>query len=83
MQSVLILAIIFGGIILALAVIGGTIVMSIRIIRGGSVSSQGRKLQAEEVKIIQEIYLGLTKMEDRLEALETILLDKEGKKRPL
>jgi phage shock protein B len=38
-----------------------------------------RKDQADDSKIIQEIYQGLSHMEERLEALETILLDREKK----
>jgi phage shock protein B len=31
--------------------------------------------------MIQEIYKGLSRIEERVEALETILLDQEGRKR--
>jgi phage shock protein B len=36
-------------------------------------------LDDQEAKMIQEIYHGLTKMEERVEALETLLLEKEKK----
>jgi phage shock protein B len=36
-------------------------------------------LADEEAKMIQEIYHGLTQMEARVEALETLLLEKEKK----
>ena len=78
MQPLLILITIFSGIVLALAVIGGTILMGIRIMKGG-VSPASRKLRAEEARMIQEIYLGLSRMEERIDALETILLDKKRK----
>ena len=64
---------------LCLAIIGSTILMAIKIIRGG-VSRKGQQIQADEAKIIQEIYQGLIKMEQRVEALETIILDR--KERP-
>ncbi|MBI4772614.1 MAG: phage-shock protein [Deltaproteobacteria bacterium] len=35
--------------------------------------------QAEETRLIQELHQGLLKMEERIEALETILLDAEKK----
>ncbi|MDJ0914072.1 MAG: phage-shock protein [Desulfobacterales bacterium] len=73
-----ILALIFGASILLLAVIGGTILLAIRIIKGGS-SAQDRQQRADEARTIQEIYQGLSRMEDRVEALETILLDQEKK----
>ena len=72
MKEALIVAIIFGSLVLIPAVIGGTIVISIKLLKGGA-----RKDQAEDSKIIQEIYQGLSRMEERVEALETILLDRE------
>jgi hypothetical protein len=78
MGGVLILIIIFGGSILALAIIGSTILIGISIVKGG-VSRKGQKFQADEAKMIQEIYKGLSLMEQRVEALETIILDREKK----
>ena len=73
MKEALIVAIVFGSFVLIPAVIGGTIVISIKMLRGGT----SRKDQAEDSKIIQEIYQGLARMEQRVEALETILLDRD------
>ena len=73
MNQVLIVAIIFGSIVLVPAIIGGTIVLSIKLMKGKS----SRKDQADDSKVIQEIYQGLSRMEERIEALETILLDRE------
>jgi hypothetical protein len=78
MNNVLIVAIVFGGIVLALAIVGSTILMAIRILKGGF-SRKGRDLQAEEARMIQEIYQGLAYMEKRVDALETILLEQERK----
>jgi phage shock protein B len=78
MSGVLILTIIFGGSILALAIIGSTILMAIKILKGG-LSQKGQKLQTDEARMIQEIYQGLSRMEGRVEALETIILDRERK----
>ena len=80
MQGALIFAIVFGSIVLALAIIGSTILMAIKILRGG-LSRKGQKLEAEEAKMIQEIYQGLSSMEERVEALETIILDSKRKER--
>lgn len=80
MHTALMLAIVFGGIILALAIIGSTILMAVKIIKGG-VSRKGQKFQSEETRIIQEIYQGLSRMEGRVEALETIILEQERKDR--
>jgi phage shock protein B len=78
MHGVLVVAIVFGGIVLALAIIGSTILMAIKILRGGF-SRKGQKLDADETGMIQEIYQGLSRMEERVEALETIILDSKGK----
>lgn len=74
MHGVLIVAIVFGGTILALAIIGSTIIMAIKVLKGGF-SRGGQKVEAEEARMIQEIYQGLSRMEERVEALETIILD--------
>lgn len=79
MHGPIIVAIVFGGTVLCLAIIGSTILMAIKILKGG-VSRKGQQNLADEAKIIQEIYQGLSKMERRVEALETIILD--GKERP-
>jgi len=41
-----------------------------------------KKMDAAETKIIQEIYRGLNKMEERIDALETILLEQEEIQKP-
>ena len=76
MKEVLIVAIVFGSIVLALAIIPGTILLAIKFFRGGRSAGD----QTEETKMIQEIYSSLSRMEERVEALETILLDHEGRK---
>lgn len=48
------------------------------IMRGGSRKAD-RSVQAEETRLIQDIYHGLIKMEERVEALETLLLERERK----
>jgi len=78
MEVVLIIAIVFGGSILALLILGSTVLMAIKIIKGG-ISSRNKKLEAEEAKIIQEIYRGLSSLEERMDVLESVLLDRERK----
>lgn len=80
MHHVMIVAIVFGGIVAILAIIPCTILIAIKLFRGG-VSGRGREDQAEETRMIQEIYQGLSRMEKRVESLETILLDSQGKDR--
>ncbi len=80
MSAVFIVAIVIGGIILALAIIGSTVLMAIKILKG-ELSRKGQRLQSEEARMIQEIYQGLSRMQERVEALETIILDRERKDR--
>jgi phage shock protein B len=78
MHSVLIVAIVFGSLVIALAIIPVTILFAIRIFKG-RVSGKNQALADEETKMIQEIYHCLEKMEARVEALETLLIEKERK----
>lgn len=71
----MIVAIIFSGVVMALAVVGGTILMAIKIFKGGG-SQPDAQASAEEARMIQEIYRNLNRMEERVEALEIILLEK-------
>jgi phage shock protein B len=49
----------------------------LRIVRGGSRRKRSKSAEADETKMIQEIYQGLSKMENRIDSLETLLLSKE------
>lgn len=70
---------------LAIVFIFGTlfvaaIVWAVRLLRGNSTPSGGQR-QEEEAKLIQELYQGLARMEERVDALETILFDRKRKDR--
>ena len=80
MHSVIVLSIIFGGAVLVMAIIGSTILMAIKILKGEG-SPKGQKATNDEAKMIQEIYKGLARMEERVDALETIILDRGRKDR--
>lgn len=57
-----------------LVIIGGLfLIWALKICKGG----KDKGLNDDETRMIQEIYQGLTRMEDRVAALETILLDSE------
>ena len=71
MNHVLIVAIVFGSVVLIPAIIGGTILLSIKLLKGKT----SRKDQADDSKVVQEIYQGLERMERRIEALETLMLE--------
>ncbi|MBW2092619.1 MAG: phage-shock protein [Deltaproteobacteria bacterium] len=80
MPAVFIVLIVFLAPIIALAVFAGFVVAMIRVWRGESFH-RNRDQRDEETRMIQEIYQGLLKMEDRIAALETILLDPERKEK--
>jgi len=80
MQEAVIVVTVFAGSVLILAIIGSTILMGLKIIKGG-LSSKNRKTQTDEARIMQEIYQGLARMEERVDALETIIMDREGERK--
>lgn len=78
MRWLFFLSIFFGIALLAFVIIGGGLMVIVRILRGG-VSRKEQYLLAEEAKMIQSLYSGLSRMESRVEALEKILLEKGDK----
>ncbi len=80
MTAVLIVAIVFGSIITFFMIIFGFVLAMKKIQIGGSMRDSGR-LSEKETRLIQEIHQGLTKMEERVDALEMILSDREEKKK--
>ncbi len=76
MQAIIIVAIAFGSIVAGVAIISATVVLSKLLGRNGA---RGKSRQAEEARLMQELYHGLTTMEQRIEALETILLEEKRK----
>ena len=67
---------IFGSVFVA--VIGGLALAACAIWKK-SAPKQGHLAQADEAQMIQELYQGLSRMEERVESLETLLLDQERK----
>lgn len=61
------------------AIICGTILSAIKIFRGET-TEKGRRSHADEARRVQEIYQGITRMEQRIESLETIILERERKR---
>lgn len=72
------LASIFGFVVLVLALLGLVAVAIVRFIKGPRARAADANEQ-EEARMIQDLHQGLTRMEQRIEALETILLDKDRK----
>ncbi len=72
------LTFVFAVMLLGVAVVVVIMVLLVRLLRGGSGASTHNEA-GNEARLIQELYHGLNKMEERMEALETLLLDKEQK----
>ncbi len=79
MHGALIIGVGIGGTILLVITIGLVIIGIIRAIRTGGLSKKERQAHAEETRMIQDIFNGLSKMEERVEALETILIERQKK----
>lgn len=78
MIGVLIVAIIFGTVLAIVVIVFAFVLLKAKIQTGGSFRG-GEQLQANETRLIQELHQGLSRMEERIEALETIMLDREEK----
>lgn len=79
MINIIIVSIVFGSIVALAALICGTILIVLKTRSRTQATGAGDQ---DEAKIIQEIYQGLDRMEERIESLETILMEnkeKEGK----
>ena len=81
MHGAMIVAICIGGAILLLATLGLIIIGIIRAAKTGGLSKKERQAHAEETRMIQDIFNGLSRMEERVEALETILIERTRKDR--
>jgi len=67
-----------GALLLVLAGIAAMVVaLVVRLFKGAG----DRATKAEDAKVIQEIYQGLTRLEKRIETLETILFDRKQEDR--
>jgi phage shock protein B len=72
----LIPAIIIGGILLAVLIPTLLALGAVRLLGGGRSRS---KVTQDDMRVVQEVYSNLSAMEKRIEALETILLDRTRK----
>jgi hypothetical protein len=57
---------------------GFFLIWALKIVKGEAVR-RNEQFQSEETRLIQELHQGLTKMEKRIEVLETIILDTDRK----
>jgi phage shock protein B len=79
MTGALIVGISIGGAILFIATIGLILIGIIKAAKTGGLSKKEKQARTEETRMIQDIYHGLSKMEERLDVLETILIERQRK----
>jgi hypothetical protein len=70
----------FGGII-RLVIIFGIIFLIVKWVKGGPAEETGHRTDTDKPRKEQEIYQGLSRVEARIKALETIILDHERRRR--
>jgi phage shock protein B len=75
MVTLMIIIVSIGGAILLFLTVGLLIIGIIRTAKTGGILKKEKLANAEEARMIQDIYHGLSRMEERVEALETILMD--------
>ncbi|MEW5772394.1 MAG: envelope stress response membrane protein PspB [Thermodesulfobacteriota bacterium] len=63
-------------ILIPLAVIVGTLILGGRLL-SGLFSRAKREESADEARMVQEMYQAMSRLEERVEVLETLLLDAE------
>lgn len=74
------LTFIFAILLVGLVIMALVVVFIVRLLRG---NTAGTKEESQnEARMIQELYHGFNRMEERIEALETLLLDTERPVKP-
>ncbi len=71
--------IIAGAALIGLTILGTIFLLGFKIVKGGG--PQGMAATSEEARLAQELYQGLERLEERVESLETLLLERERKGR--
>jgi len=74
MDVTAVVGIVSGGVVLLCLILGVVFLAALKILKGGGKHSR-RGVDPEEAKLMQEIHQGLQKMEDRVESLETLLIE--------
>ena len=80
-ELVPVLATILGFVIAFIAIAGGLMIALVKAWRGGHKMAT-RKIDAEEALAFQELQRGFQRMENRVESLETLLIERASIDRP-
>jgi phage shock protein B len=70
------LGLVLGVVLIFVTFLFSAVVIFVKLLKGGA-SKNMQKNNADESRMIQEIYQGLARMEERVESLETILMERE------
>jgi len=62
-----------GATIVGLVILGAIFLLGLRLLRPGNAKPRGN--DAEEARLLQEIHRSLARLEDRVESLETLVID--------
>lgn len=62
-----------------LPIVCGTLICLVKILRGGG-GKKRRQTEAEEARLIQQIHRDVTRLESRIESIETIVMEYNRKK---
>ena len=62
------------------AIIGGVLLATLKILKGNG-GARGGASDVEETRLIQELHRGLNRMEERVESLETLLMEKSDRRK--
>ena len=62
------------------AIIGGVLLAALKILKGNW-GERGGASDVEETRLIQELHRGLNRMEERVESLETLLMEKSDRRK--
>jgi len=76
-ELIIVLVAVVGGLAIPLLVLLLPAIIILGVIRllRGPVAKENKEASAEETRIIQELHRGLLKMEERVEALETLVVE--------
>jgi len=69
------LGLVLGVVLIFVTFLFSAIVIFVKLLKGGA--SKNKQNNTNEARMIQEIYQGLARMEERVESLETILMERE------
>ena len=73
-QVIPVLGMLFGFLTILFLSIGGLSVAFVKALRGGGSTRKVRQLEAQEARVFQDLQRGFSRMEERIESLETLFM---------